>query len=144
MFLNKNFSKNLTNEDAKNKNNFNEFFLSIKKYLEIVKRAKADQIFQKGDYNLDLIKYAIKKVLSEEKFDKSKNLNILRDAKFEKTKFELMKSLDEKSFFLQNIDFTTIISFFLVVLSIFMIFIHFHFYVKQLNFTNNIKNRENL
>jgi len=86
-----------------------------------------------------LIKYAIKKVLTDEKYDKSKNLNILRDSKFDKTKVELLKSLDEKSSIIPNIDFTTIVSFFIAVLSIFMIFMHFHFYVKEFNFSKNIK-----
>lgn len=77
-------------------------------------------------------------MLSNVKTDRTKKLNVLRDTKFEKTKNELSEFLVEENSIFKKMDYSIIISFILVVLSLVMIFLHFHFYLKNpVNFSQN-------
>lgn len=136
------------NEEIKNKHNliFNKNISELKKILENLKRKKADEIFQKGNYNLDLFEFVARKVfLSNVKNDKSnKKLNLLKDEKFDKTKNELTKFLEREKeenytfVFLRNLNFevSTIMSFIVMIISVLMIYLHFHLFFKDLNFRN--------
>ena len=127
-------------ETQKHNLNFNRNIYELKKIIENLKKKKADEIFQKGNYNLDLFEFVTRKVLSNVKNDKSKKLNLLKDEQFYKTKNELTKFLkkDENFSLLRNLnlEFSTVISIIVMLISVIMIYLHFHLYFKNLNFRN--------
>lgn len=127
----------IQNESEKHNLHFNKNIFEFKKILENLKRKKADEIFQKGNYNLDLFEFVARKVLSNVKNDKSKKLNLLKDTQFDKTKNELTKFLNkEENSDFRNFEFSNIMSVIVLLLSVVLIFVHFHLYFKNLNFRN--------
>jgi hypothetical protein len=81
-----------------------------------------------------------RRVLSNLKNNKSNKLNLLKDEKFCKTKNELTKFLKKDEDFSLlgnlNLEFSTIISIIVMLISVLMIYLHFHLYFKNLNFRN--------
>jgi hypothetical protein len=90
--------------------------------MERYKYKIVDSIFQSGNYNVDLIKFAIEKVIVKEKSEFDVN-TILKKEKFDYTNNHTRKQNDSSNLSL-------FFSFSLVVLSIALIFAHYYMYMK--------------
>lgn len=91
-------------------------------FMERYKYKIVDSIFQSGNYNVDLIKYAIEKVIVREKSEFDIN-TILKKEKFDYSS-HISKAHNDSS------NVSLFFSFSLVILSIALIFAHYYMYMK--------------
>jgi hypothetical protein len=91
-------------------------------FMERYKYKIVDSIFQSGNYNVELIKYAIKKVIVREKSEFDIN-TILKKEKFDFSTHSTRSQNDSSNL-------SMFFSFSLVILSIALIFIHYYMYMK--------------
>ena len=91
-------------------------------FMERYKYKIVDAIFQSGNYNVDLVKYAIEKVIVKEKSEFDIN-TILKKEKFNPGNNTLRAQNDSSNY-------SIIISFSMVVFSIALIFAHYYMFMK--------------
>lgn len=100
----------------------NPMRLQFINFMERYKYKIVDSIFQSGNYNVDLIKYAIEKIVVREKSEFDIN-TILKNEKLE-NRINITRTQNDSS------NFSLFFSFSLVVLSIALIFAHYYMYMK--------------
>jgi hypothetical protein len=91
-------------------------------FMERYKYKIVDTIFQSGNYNVDLIKYAIEKVRKREKSEFDIN-TILKKEKFDYGSNSPRNQYDSSNLSL-------LLSFSLVILSLALVFAHYYMYMK--------------
>ena len=90
--------------------------------MEKYKYKIVDAIFQSGNYNVDLIKYAIENVIDKEKSEFDFN-SILKNEKFNPGK-HTARTQNELS------NYSMVFSFSMVIFSIILIFVHYYMFMK--------------
>jgi hypothetical protein len=101
----------------------NEFI----KYIGYFKYKHADMMFQQGNFNLDLIKYAIEKVLKKENEVNINLRNTLLNQHNKCLSFKNCLDFKENTKF----NFSLFFSFLLILLSIALISTHYYLYMKN-------------
>jgi hypothetical protein len=91
-------------------------------FMERYKYKIVDAIFQSGNYNVDLVKYAIENVIDKEKTELDIN-SILKNEKFNPGK-HTARSQNELS------NYSMVFSFSMVIFSIILIFVHYYMFMK--------------
>jgi hypothetical protein len=103
-------------------------------FVDRYKYKTADSIFQSGNYNLDLVKYAIEKVIQKQKENNNKiDINSILNSKISN---EPKHFVNEQT----SSNISLLFSFSLVILSIALIFTHYYLYMKNpLKFSHNFR-----
>jgi hypothetical protein len=114
---------------------FNKFYLELNRNIFNIKNKKLRGIFQNGNFNLDVINFSAKEVFTQLTNNQSKKLDFLKKVRFGENKINNSREIIDSSSIFTKFDFTMIITFLLILLSIFVMFIHFHLQIKYSNFT---------
>lgn len=107
-----------------------------KKFIEVYFKYKmSDYVFQQGCYNLDLIKYAIAKVLKEEKSTSNIHIDTEKLIDNKKNKFCLFFNDNQN-----NSNISLVLTFTMLIFSFLLIFFHYYMYVRNpAKFFNNFQ-----
>jgi len=97
------------------------------RFLHRYKLKVADNIFQRGNYNIDLVKYAIEKVIKKEKqtHDEGIDINTILNSDLGSPNHQL--NINEQT----SSNVSLLISLVFVLLSIGLIFMHYYMYMKN-------------
>lgn len=121
---------------------FKRFYSDLKNKILSSKQKLIHSIFINGNYNLDVLKFAIRKVLSTYKKNTTKNINFSQQLCFINNKINVFERSNENFTFISKLDLTMIISFLFVVFSILIMFLHFHLQINSSYFHLNSRKRD--